>query len=141
MAYYNKIGLLILNDDQTKFLVCEPGKLYKEKTVIAWLMPGGILQEDSDIECLKAEIKEELDCQVDISSLELIGEYTDVAASNPDRDVMIRLYRGKVIGDPKPSSEIGALHWIGKEDKDNPKVSQIIRNKIIPDLIIRGILK
>lgn len=140
MAYYNKIGLLVLNDDQTKFLVCEPGKKYKEKGVRQYLMPGGKLEEKSDLECLQAEIKEELDCGIDVNSLELIGEYTDVAAT-PGRDVMIRLYKGRLIGAPKPSTEIGALHWIGKESVIDPKVSPIIRNTIIPDLVVKGILK
>jgi len=141
MAYYNKIGLLVLNEDKTKFLVCEPGSLYIEKTVTQYLMPGGQFKEASVEECLTAEIKEELGCGVDISSLELIGEYIDVAASNPERDVSIKLYSGKLIGTPVPSTEIGALHWIGKEDINNEKVSAIIKNKIIPDLVERKILK
>jgi len=140
MAYYNKIGLLVLSGDESKFLVCEPGDAYTEKSVTQYLMPGGKLEEASDIECLKRETKEELDCGVDESSLALIGEYTDVAAT-PGRDVMIRLYRGNLIGEPKPSSEIGALHWVGKEDVQNQKLSPIIRNKIIPDLVAKGILK
>ena len=140
MAYYNKVGLLILNEDAKKFLVCEPGDKYTEKSVTQYLMPGGKLEEKSDIECLKAEIKEELSCDVDVESLELIGEYTDIAAT-PGRDVMIRLYVGKLIGKPKPSTEIGALHWISKEDVANQRVSPIIRNKIISDLVKRRILK
>ncbi len=140
MAYYNKIGLLILNDDSTAFLVCEPGSQYTEKSVTQYLMPGGKIEEGSNIECLQAEIKEELGCEVDVKSLELIDEYTDMAAT-PGRDVMIRLYKGKVIGAPKPKTEIGALYWIGKKDINNDKVSPIIKNKIIPDLIKRGLLK
>ena len=140
MAYYNKIGLLVLNSDQTKFLVCEPGNNYTEKSVTQYLMPGGQLEEKSDTECLQGEIKEELDCGIDENSLGLIGEYTYIAAV-PGRDVMIRLYQGRLIGVPKPSSEIGALHWIGKDDANNQKLSPIIRNKIIPDLMNRGILK
>ena len=97
MAYYNKIGLLILNNDQTKFLVCEPGEKYTEKSVTQYLMPGGKLEEKSDVECLQVEIQEELGCEVDVDSLELVGEYTDVAAT-PERDVMIRLYKGNLIG-------------------------------------------
>lgn len=57
------------------------------------------------------------------------------------RDVLIRLYKGKIIGSPIPSSEIGALYWIGRDDSKNPKVSPIIKNKIIPDLVKRKILK
>lgn len=139
MAYYNKIGLLILNEDQAKFLACEPGEKYLEKSVTQYLMPGGQFVENSEKECLSAEIKEELNCEVDLESLEFIGEYIDEAAV-AGRDVKIRLYKGKVIGSPAPSGEIGALHWIGGNDIDNPKVSPIIRNKIIPDLVKRKIL-
>jgi hypothetical protein len=139
MAYYNKIGLLVLNEDKTKFLVCEPGNKYLEKSVTQYLMPGGQLTEDSDEECLGAEIKEELDSEIDFNTLEFTGEYTDVAAT-PGKDVMIRLYQAKLLNEPKPSSEIGTLHWIGKEDLNNKKVSPIIRNKIIPDLVIRKII-
>ncbi len=139
MAYYNKIGLLVLSDDRKKFLVCEPGEQYTVKTVTQYLMPGGKLEEGSDMECLQAEIKEELDCNVDARSIHLVGEYTDIAAT-PGRDVMIRLYEGELIGDPKPSTEIGALHWIGKDDVTNQKVSPIIRNKIIPDLVKKGFI-
>lgn len=139
MAYFNKIGLLVLSEDSKTFLVCEPGNKYMDKRVVQYLMPGGQIEEKSDIECLKREIKEELDCDIDIKTVELIGEYTDVAAT-PGKDVMIRLYEGKLIGEPKPSSEIGSLHWISKNDIINYKVSPIIRNKIIPDLINRKIL-
>jgi len=141
MAYYNKIGLLLLNEERTSFMVCVPGEAYTDKRVTQYLLPGGQLEESSDLECLKREIKEELDCGLDESSVAYIGEYTDVSASSPDRDVMIRLYEGRVIGDPKPSSEIGAFAWIGKGDIENPRVSPIIKNKIIPDLVMREILK
>ena len=138
MAYYNKIGLLILNEDQTKFLVCEK---YPQFVTSDYIMPGGKFEEESEVETLKAEIKEELDCDIDTNSLNYIGEYIDVAAGRPDRDVSIKLYKGKIIGTPKPSTEIKEIHWIGKEDQTNPKLSPIIRNKIIPDLVSRSILK
>ena len=138
MADYFKIGLLILNKNRTKFLVCEK---YPQFVTDLYIMPGGKLEEKDDLTCLQNEIKEELSCRVDVSSLKLIGEYEDVAAGRPDRKVKIRLYQGKIIGDPTPSTEIKTLHWIGKEDLDNPKLSPIIRNKILPDLIKRKILK
>jgi hypothetical protein len=36
MAYFNKIGLLLFNEDQTKFLVCE-----KDNFTSDFIMPGG----------------------------------------------------------------------------------------------------
>ena len=140
MAFYNKIGLLVLNKDNTKFLVCEPGELYKNKNVTQYLMPGGKYEENSVEECLRAEIKEELGCKLNMDSIEFIDEYIDEAASGSNRDVSIRLYRGKLIGKPIPSTEIGALHWIGQNDIKNKKVSPIIKNKIIPDLVKKKIL-
>lgn len=138
MAYYNKIGLLILNDDESKFLVCQK---YKQNVTDEYIMPGGKNDEGDDIECLKNEISQELSCEIDLSTLSYIGEYRDVAAGFSDRDVEIRLYRGRIIGAPIPSSEIEALYWIGKSDRNNNKVSRIIRNKIIPELVTRNILK
>lgn len=140
MAYYNKIGLLILSENKDSFLVCEPGDKYEEKSVVQYLMPGGQFEEESDIKCLQREIREELDCEIDISSIKFVNEYTDIAAT-PGKDVMIKLYIGKLIGEPVASSEIGVLHWISKNDINNGKVSPIIRNKIIPDLINKNILK
>jgi 8-oxo-dGTP pyrophosphatase MutT (NUDIX family) len=87
------------------------------------------------------EIKEELDVDIDKPSLKFIGEYIDVAAGDPTKDVSIRLYEGKIIGEPKPSHEIKFFHWLSRNDLSHPRLSPIIRNKILPDLIKRNILK
>jgi 8-oxo-dGTP pyrophosphatase MutT (NUDIX family) len=138
MAYYNKVGLLVLNETGDQMMVCEkdPSNVTSD-----YILPGGQLEEANDIECIEREIEEELSCKVDVSSLEFIAEYEDVAAGRPDRDVNIRLYQGKLIGEPIPSSEIKYIHWIGAEAITNPKSSPILRNKILPDLIAKGILK
>jgi 8-oxo-dGTP diphosphatase len=138
MAYWFHIGLLVLNDDSTKFLVCE-----KDKSDITdqFIMPGGQMDEQSVEECLKQEIKEELSCDVDVSTLKYIGEYTDVAAGDPDHDLIMDLFQGKLVGKPQPAAEIKRIHWIGKKDQYDARVSSIIRDKIIPSLIEKGILK
>jgi len=139
MAYYNKVGLLVLNSDQTNFLVCMKAKSAKD---YFYLLPGGKIEKgESDTECLLREIKEELSCAIDLSSLKFIGEYNDVAAGHPDRDVSIKLYVGNLIGSPTPSMEIKEIHWIGKASINDPKNSPIARNKIISDLVKKNILK
>ncbi len=138
MAYYEKIGLLVLRKGGSEFLVCEKDP---EEITSDYIMPGGRFEEATIEECLRNEIREELSCEVDFSTLEHVGVYEDVAAGRPDRDVRIDLYRGNLIGEPVPSREIRHIHWIGKEDAANPCVAPIIRNKIIPDLLKRGILK
>lgn len=138
MSYWYKIGLLVLHDDATRFLVCEKDR---KDITSDYIMPGGQMTEETVEECLKNEIKEELDCAVDFKTLQYVGEYADVAAGEPGHEVSISLYQAKLIGEPKPSAEIKQLHWIGKADEHNERVSPIIRNKIIPDLISRKILK
>jgi 8-oxo-dGTP pyrophosphatase MutT (NUDIX family) len=137
MAYFNKIGLLLLSEDETKFLVCE-----KNNFTTDFIMPGGKIERgESDIECLKRELKEELQVQIDDASLKFLGEYIDVAAGDPTKDVSIKLYQGKITGTPKPSQEITGIQWLGREDLAHPRLSPIIKNKIMPDLIARNILK
>ncbi|MCK5412973.1 MAG: NUDIX domain-containing protein [Candidatus Pacebacteria bacterium] len=53
-----KIGLLILKefDGEKKFLVCQ-----KDNFTNQYIMPGGQIDKDDEIECLKEEIKEELE--------------------------------------------------------------------------------
>ena len=137
MVNFNKVGMLLLSNDETRFLVCQ-----KNHFTSKFIMPGGRFEKcENDEECLTREIKEELDVDIDITSLKFIGQYQDVAAGDPNKDVVIRLYKGKVVGEPKPTNEIIRFHWISKDDVSNPLVSPIIKNKIIPDLIKRKILK
>jgi 8-oxo-dGTP pyrophosphatase MutT (NUDIX family) len=144
MAYYNKIGLLVLNKEQDLFLVCEKDP---NNVTADYIMPGGQIGDEeaalgeSEQDCLAREIEEELSCKIDRKSLKYITEYIDVAAGRPDRNVSIKLYQGKLIGEPRPTSEIKQLHWIGKKDLTNMRVSPIIRNKIIPDLMKKKILR
>jgi len=133
----DKAALLILNKKQSKFLVCRPNKHNEQ-----YIMPGGKIEEgESDVKCLVREIKEELSVKVNPLSLSCVGIYSGPTALEPERIVRMRVYAGKIIGVPKASSEILSLHWIGKNDQTNEKVSLFIRQVLMPDLILRGILK
>jgi 8-oxo-dGTP pyrophosphatase MutT (NUDIX family) len=91
MAYFNKSSLCILNDDESKFLVLEKDE--KEDATSQFITPGGKFENnESDSECLVREIKEELGVEVDVPSLQFINEYVDVAASDPTKEVSIRMY-------------------------------------------------
>lgn len=134
MAYFNKIGLLLLNEDCTKFMVCEKNNFTSD-----YIMPGGKIDSgESDIDCLVREIKEELDVDTDINSLEYLWEYIDVAAWDVTKDVSIRLFKWNIIWTPTPSQEIIWFQWIDKNW--DSRLSSIIKNKILPDLIVRKIL-
>jgi 8-oxo-dGTP diphosphatase len=139
MADINKSALLLLNEDETRFLVTRKSK---ESVTTQWIMPGGGIEPgDTPEDALVREIKEEVACDLDGSTLQFIGEYEAPAAGQTEKRVNIRLYAGRVSGRPAASSEIEALGWIDREDRENLEVSEIIREHIIPDLMKRKILK
>lgn len=136
----DKVGLLLLNRDQTQFLVCRKDP---QNITGQWIMPGGVraTAAESDIECLTRKVKEELGTDLIPSTVSFVHQYEDVAAGWTHRRVRVRLHQGKVKGTPKPVGEIIRIQWVGREDWDDSNLSQIIRNKIIPDLLDRGILQ
>ena len=77
-----------------------------------------------------------------MSSIEYVGSYSDRAAGSeagPPKTVQIELYRAELIGDPVARSEIAELIWFGERD-DRTRLAPSIANKILPDLLARGIL-
>ena len=132
-----KAALLVLNKRRSKFLTCKPNKSNKQ-----YIMPGGKMKEgESDVQCIIREIKEELVCDVIPGSLTCLGIYSGPTASEPERIVRMRVYTGEIKGTPKASSEILSLHWVGKGDQVNDKVSLFIRQVLMPDLILHGIIQ
>lgn len=138
MADIIKSGLLVLNEESTKFLVT----MKADMSVPFWLMPGGKIEAgETPEQALVREIKEELNCAIEMDSLQHINDYDAPAAGMPGKMLHIKLYLGRLIGEPAASSEIAKLGWLGKEDTGNIEASETIRDYIIPDLIERDILQ
>jgi 8-oxo-dGTP diphosphatase len=105
------------------------------------LMPGGKLGViESAIAALKREINEELGCSINASSIVNLGNFEDLTADGKSR-VSIELFSGKLIGIPKASSEIDSLVWISADDINKPEVTPIIKNRIVPFLVVKKLLK
>lgn len=133
-----KSGLVVLNEDRTKFLVTKKS----DPQVPFWLMPGGkIKPNETPEEALHREVKEELNCELHMESLNYITSHHAPAAGYPGKTLYIQLYIGTLIGTPIASNEIAELAWLSKEDVNNPVASETIREYIIPDLVARGILE
>lgn len=129
---YDKVGLLAIRDN--RILLCR-----KKHTTSLLILPGGCLEPgESPAECLGRELREELG-EVQIHHLEYIGAYTDRAAGQPGKIVRIQLYRAELVGDAEPRSEIKELIWFGDRD-DRAQLAPSLVNRILPDLIARGIL-
>jgi 8-oxo-dGTP diphosphatase len=132
---YDKVGLLAIRDG--RILLCR-----KNHTTSRLILPGGCFEPGESAEqCLNRELREELG-DVRVDRVEYVGTYTDRAAGSgdgPPKTVRIELYRGELLGDPAPHSEIRELVWFGEADEPG-QLSPSLVNKILPDLTARGIL-
>ncbi len=105
-----------------------------------WMTPGGAPDnKESDEQCLQREIKEELGARIDKKSLRYFGEFWDQAAHHPNALVHITAYLGDVVGEMKPSGEIEELAWAG--GNTSLLLSPIIKNKILPKLVEKGLVR
>lgn len=107
----------------------------KKQPEVFYTLGGKIEKGESDIDCIKREVKEELGCQVDETSLRFLKEFEDVAHDGGILNV--RLYEGKLIGKPKPSSEVVEIGYF--DTSSDPKnLSVIAKRTIFPWLKEHG---
>ena len=105
-----------------------------------YYIPGGTIEEnETEVETLIREIKEELSVDIIKDSLKFLGTYEDIATTHPDSIVQIRLYLGDVIGELKPSNEVEKLRWFGKDDDWEP-LGSVAKTKIMPALVQMGLI-
>lgn len=129
---YDKVGLLVIRGN--RILLCR-----KKHTTARLILPGGCFEPgESAAQCLNRELREELG-DVRTEGVEYLGTYTDRAAGTQPKTVRIELYRAELIGDPAPHSEIRELIWFGEHD-DREQLAPSLVNRILPDLIARGVL-
>ena len=129
-----KYGVAVISEN--KLLLCRP---------LAFpdlIMPGGIRERGEDyITNLIRETREELGNQAELllSSLKYLGNFEDTAAGRSDTIIEIELYKGEIAGTLKPSKEIAELIWFDPRSMHD-QLSPIVRNRILPFLIARGLL-
>lgn len=107
----------------------------KKQEEVFYTLGGKIEAGESDIDCLKREIKEEIDCEIELSSLKFLKEFEDEAHGGGILNV--KLYEGKIIGEPKPSSEIVEIGYFDS-NSDPRNLSAIAQRVIFPWLKSKG---
>ena len=135
VADFNKVGVLILRGD--RLLLCR-----KNRDTSKLILPGGRTEAgETDLDCLARELREELG-EVTLRNVEYVGTYEDRAAFDDPtivKTLRVALYRGNLVGTPTPASEITEVVWFGP-DSDVAELTPIFINRILPDLLSRGIL-
>lgn len=130
MKVINKVALAVFKNK--KILQVRTSK----QPEVFYTLGGKIEKGESDIDCLKREIKEEIGCEIDEKSLKYLYRFEDVAHGEQAM-LHLKMYEGKLIGEPRPSSEIVEIGWF--DTNSNPKNLSIIACRtIFPWLKARG---
>lgn len=132
MKIINKVALAVFKDK--KMLQVRT----KKQPEVFYTLGGKYEEGEDDIACLKREVKEELGCGIDEDSLKFLKEFKDVAHGGQDM-LNVRMYKGKLIGEPKPSSEIVETGWFDS-NSDPKKLSIIAQRTIFPWLKMHGFI-
>lgn len=94
---------------------------------IFYTLGGRVELGESDVECLKREIKEEINCQIRDETLEFLVEFQDVAHDCENTLINIKLYKGEIVGVPCASSEIVEICYVDSSmDRKNLTTTGII---------------
>lgn len=105
-----------------------------------YYIPGGKREgEETDYETLVREIKEELNVDIDVDSIEYYGTY-EAQAHGHKEGIIVRMtcYFAEFEGQPVASSEIEELVWLTYDDIDN--VSPVDK-LIFADLKKQGMIR
>ena len=131
MGIIRKVALAVFKNK--KLLQVRTGK---QKNVF-YTLGGKIEEGESDIECLKREVKEEIGCSLNESSVKFLATFQDVAHGKDGDLVNIRMYEGKLVGSPKPYSEVVEIGWFDTHS-DKKHLSVIAQRTIFPWLTEHG---
>ena len=130
MKLIKKIGLAVFKGKKIMQV-----RTNSQKEVF-YALGGKIEKGEDDYDCLKREVKEEIGCEIDESSLNFLKEFQDVAHGEQAM-LNVRLYTGKLIGEAKPSSEIVEIGYFDTQS-DPKNLSVIAKRTIFPWLKMHG---
>lgn len=111
----------------------------KKHPEVFFTLGGKLEKGESDLDCLKREVKEEINCDIDSSSIKFLKEFEDIGHGKRGDLVNIRMYTGELIGIPSPSSEIVEIGYFDS-NSDKKHLSLIAQRTIFPWLKEQGLI-
>jgi 8-oxo-dGTP diphosphatase len=107
--------------------------LVRKRGTAAFMLPGGKpAAEESKLDALEREIREELGCGLDRVACRGLGIFRAQAANEPGFTVEAELFAALLVGDPRPSGEIDELIWIDPDGDVPYPLARLARHHALP---------
>ncbi|MDX6187945.1 NUDIX domain-containing protein [Flavobacterium sp. Fl-318] len=130
--FIDKVALIHVNDHKVLSTI--------SKNKNAFFFPGGKREpNESDIDCLKREIEEELNVTLNDDTIQFFGTF-EAPAHGHAEGVNVRMicYFADYVGELKASNEIESFAWLEFKDKAN---SSLVDQLIFDELYEKNIIK
>lgn len=103
----------------------------KKQKEVFYMLGGKIEKGESDIDALVREVKEEINCDIDKSSIKFLKEFEDIAHGKENTFLNLKLYKANIVGQPIASSEIAEINFFDS-NTDKKHISEIGQRQIFP---------
>lgn len=128
--------------DKVAFIYLKDGKILStlSKGKDTYYIPGGKREgEETDIQTLVREIKEELTVDIILDTVKYYGTF-EAQAHGKTEGILVRMtcYTSDFFGELIPSSEIKEIRWLTYKDLD---IISPVDKLIFKDLYDKGLLK
>jgi len=112
------------------------------KDARTFMTPGGKPElNESALDTLRRELKEELGVDKIEASPELLGSFQQEAFNKPGKLVRIDAYLVREFSpEPKPSQEIAEIRWVTSSEAAMMDLAHIFKHDIIPILVEKGLI-
>lgn len=130
MKTLNIATACFLNDQQELLVV-------RKKNTSAWMLPGGKLDGDETAsEALVRELSEELQIEVDTSTLSFLGSFNAEAANEINTLVHAQAFLACLADGqiPMNAAEIAEMKWISLSNPLPEDIAPLLKDSIIPAL-------
>jgi 8-oxo-dGTP pyrophosphatase MutT (NUDIX family) len=108
--------------------------LVRKRGTDAFMQPGGKIEpEETALQALVRELKEEIDLDVDPDAALFLGRFEASAANEPDHIVEAQLFRVDVATRSiRPAAEIEEARWISVREPNDIPMAALTEHLILP---------
>jgi 8-oxo-dGTP diphosphatase len=87
--------------------------MVRKRNTSKFMFPGGKLaHQESELEAVIREVREEINCEVDLPTVRFLGKFTTMAANEANTQLEASVYSGQLLGTPTACNEIEELYWL-----------------------------